>query len=61
MGSSTYWHGALLNNWANDWMKLHAEGKPNLIMSNMEDNVTPRQRLSFLVVTMQSETDLGVD
>lgn len=40
LGSSTYWHGALLNHWANDWMKLHTEGAANFVMSNMEDNGT---------------------
>ncbi len=40
LGSSTYWHGALLNHWANDWMKLHTDGAANFVMSNMEDNGT---------------------
>lgn len=40
LGSSTYWHGALLNQWANDWMKLHTAGAANFVMSNMEDNGT---------------------
>jgi purine nucleoside permease len=40
LGSSTYWHGALLNHWANDWMKLHSGGVANFVMSNMEDNGT---------------------
>jgi len=40
LGSSTYWHGALLNHWANDWMKLHTGGAANFVMSNMEDNGT---------------------
>ncbi len=40
MGSSTYWHGELLNNWANDWVKLHAGPNANFVTSNMEDNGT---------------------
>jgi len=40
LGSSTYWHGTLLNDWANDWMKLHTGGAANFVMSNMEDNGT---------------------
>jgi len=40
LGASTYWHGALLNHWANDWMKLHTGGAANFVMSNMEDNGT---------------------
>ena len=36
--SSTYWHGELLNNWANDWMHLHAGKDSNFMTTNMEDN-----------------------
>ena len=38
LGSSTYWHGKLLNNWANDWMHLHAGTSSNFMTTNMEDN-----------------------
>ena len=38
IGSSTYWHGELLNNWANDWMHLHAGKDSNFMTTNMEDN-----------------------
>ena len=40
LSSSTYWHGFALNDWANDWMKLHTSGKSNFVMSNMEDSGT---------------------
>ncbi|MCZ6673578.1 MAG: purine nucleoside permease [Verrucomicrobia bacterium] len=40
LGSSTYWHGNLLNDWANNWMKLHTGGKGNFVTTNMEDNGT---------------------
>lgn len=40
IGSSTYWHGILLNNWANDWMHLHAGEQSNFMTTNMEDNGT---------------------
>jgi purine nucleoside permease len=40
LGSSTYWHGDLLNDWANKWMKLHTNGEANFATSNMEDNGT---------------------
>lgn len=40
LGSSTYWHGDLLNKWANNWMKLHTEGEANFTTTNMEDNGT---------------------
>jgi len=38
IGSSTYWHGELLNNWANDWMHLQAGKDSNFMTTNMEDN-----------------------
>ena len=40
LSSSTYWHGFALNDWANDWMKLHTNGESNFVMSNMEDSGT---------------------
>lgn len=40
LASSTYWHGFALNEWANDWVKLHTEGKGNFVMTNMEDSGT---------------------
>ena len=38
MGSSTYWHGTILNQWANDWTHLYTNGEGNFVMTNMEDN-----------------------
>jgi len=29
-----------MNDWANDWVKLHTEGSGNFVMSNMEDSGT---------------------
>jgi purine nucleoside permease len=48
IGSSTYWHGLLLNKWANDWMHLHAGKSSNFMTTNMEDNgtVTALHRLA---------------
>jgi purine nucleoside permease len=40
LGSSTYWHGAVLNEWANDWLKIHTNNQGNFVMTNMEDNGT---------------------
>lgn len=40
MGSSTYWHGDIFNQWANDWIKLYSDGKGNFVMTAMEDNGT---------------------
>jgi len=40
LASSTYWHGFALNDWANDWVKLHTNGKGEFVMTNMEDTGT---------------------
>ncbi|TYK66711.1 purine nucleoside permease [Colwellia echini] len=40
IGSSKYWHGELLNNWANDWMHLYAGPDSEFMTTNMEDNGT---------------------
>jgi len=45
LSASTYWHGELMNRWANDWIKLysHREGRKtemNFMTSNMEDSGT---------------------
>ncbi|MEM8549131.1 MAG: purine nucleoside permease [Pseudomonadota bacterium] len=40
LSSSTYWHGELLNTWANDWLKLYAGAEANFMTSNMEDSGT---------------------
>jgi purine nucleoside permease len=40
LSSSTYWHGELMNLWANDWLKLYAGKGANFMTSNMEDSGT---------------------
>ncbi|MEM7017002.1 MAG: purine nucleoside permease [Pseudomonadota bacterium] len=40
ISASTYWHGDLLNGWANDWVKLYAGKDANFVTSNMEDSGT---------------------
>ncbi|MFP6806374.1 MAG: purine nucleoside permease [Pseudomonadales bacterium] len=40
LSSSTYWHGALMDEWANDWVKLYSNEKMNFMTSNMEDSGT---------------------
>jgi purine nucleoside permease len=40
MSSSTYWHGKLMNQWANDWIKLYRGEDANFMTSNMEDSGT---------------------
>lgn len=48
LASSTYWHGARMNGWANDWVKLQAGPGANFMMTNMEDSgtLTALRRLS---------------
>lgn len=47
LSSSTYWHGALLNGWANDWVPLYAGEKAEFVTTNMEDSgsLTALERL----------------
>ncbi|HYK17417.1 MAG TPA: purine nucleoside permease [Bryobacteraceae bacterium] len=40
LSSSTFWHGKLLDEWANDWVKYHTDGKGNFVTSAMEDTGT---------------------
>ncbi len=40
LSSSTYWHGKLLNQWANDWLHVYAGLDANFMTSNMEDSGT---------------------
>ena len=40
LSSSTYWHGALLNEWANDWVPLYAGEEAEFVTTNMEDSGT---------------------
>ncbi|MEM7613130.1 MAG: purine nucleoside permease [Pseudomonadota bacterium] len=40
LSASTYWHGELLNTWANDWLPLYAGSDANFMTSNMEDSGT---------------------
>ncbi len=47
LASSTFWHGKLLNQWANDWVKYHTEGQGNYVTTAMEDTGV-LQSLTFL-------------
>lgn len=40
ISASTYWHGELLNQWANDWVHVYAGEDMNFMTSNMEDSGT---------------------
>ena len=36
----TFWHGRLMNDWANQWVEYWTEGKGNFVTSAMEDTGT---------------------
>jgi purine nucleoside permease len=42
LASSTYWHGKLLDQWANDWVAYYSEGHGNYMTTAMEDTGTLR-------------------
>jgi purine nucleoside permease len=47
ISGSTFWHGALLDKWANDWTSYFTGGKGNYMIAGMEDTGT-MQALTFL-------------
>ena len=47
LSASTFWHGARLSEWANDWVAYHTGGKGNYVTCGMEDTGT-LQSLTFL-------------
>ncbi len=38
LSASTFWHGRLMSQWANDWVRYHSDGKANYVMTAMEDS-----------------------
>ena len=40
LASSTYWHGAKLNGWANSWVSLYGGEGAEFVTTNMEDTGT---------------------
>src|SRR5579863_9362390 len=47
MSGGTFWHGALMNRWANAWDAYFTRGQGNFMVSAMEDTGT-MQALTFL-------------
>jgi purine nucleoside permease len=47
LSAMTYWHGKLLNRWANEWVKYFSDGTGNYVTTAMEDTGT-LQSLTFL-------------
>lgn len=48
LSASTYWHGHIMNKWANDWVRLYAGPGAQFVTTNMEDSgtLTALRRLS---------------
>jgi purine nucleoside permease len=40
LAASTFWHGKLLSQWANDWVSYHTAGRGNYVTTAMEDTGT---------------------
>jgi purine nucleoside permease len=47
MSGSTFWHGTLMDEWANAWVAYFTGGKGNFMVTGMEDTGT-MQALTFL-------------
>ena len=47
LSAITFWHGKLLNDWANDWVRFWTEGKGEFVTSAEEDSGTA-QALDYL-------------
>jgi purine nucleoside permease len=47
LSASTFWHGELMEQWANEWVKYYTAGKGNYVVCGMEDSGT-LQSLNFL-------------
>ena len=47
VSASTFWHGKLMDEWANAWVRYYTGGKGNFVVSAMEDTGT-LQSLTFL-------------
>lgn len=56
LAAMTYWHGRLLNDWANDWVHYWTGGKGDFVTSAMEDTGT-LQSLTFLDNAGRADVD----
>lgn len=56
LASMTYWHGRLLNQWANDWVKYYSDGAGNYVTTAMEDTGT-LQSLTWLARAKRADVN----
>ncbi len=54
MSSSTFWHGARLDTWANEWTSYFTAGKANYMIAGMEDTGT-MQSLTMLAAAGKAD------
>jgi len=47
LSAGTFWHGSMLDDWANEWTRYYTNGKGNYMVAAMEDSGT-LQALAFL-------------
>jgi purine nucleoside permease len=47
LSASTFWHGTMMDAWANEWVKYYTRGTGNYMVCGMEDSGT-LQALTFL-------------
>lgn len=38
LSSDSYWHGRILTQWAEDWVRIHTHGQGRFVMTDMEDS-----------------------
>ena len=56
LASMTYWHGKLLNQWANDWVNYYSDGTGNYVTTAMEDTGT-LQSLTWLARAKRADVN----
>jgi len=56
LAAMTFWHGKILNDWANDWVDYWTDGKGNFVTSAMEDTGT-MQALEWLTRAGRADRD----
>jgi len=56
MASMTFWHGKILNQWANRWVKYWSDGKGEFVTSAMEDTGSYQ---SLLYLTKAGKADVN--
>jgi purine nucleoside permease len=56
LAAMTFWHGAVMNRWANDWTRFWTGGKGEFVTSAMEDTGT-MQSLEYLAKVGRADRD----